>query len=292
MSREQEVARRRERARQEGLRAELVSGEPFLGRYRVTGRSGRAHEVKFRWARGAACRCDCQDYETKGLGTCKHIEAVWLHLEEHLGPERLSQQAARASRPSWAGAVLDRGSAVFFDLETQRIFEEVGGRHHLDRLGVSAAVTYSDADGGFRDYLEQDVPALIERLLQAPLIVGFNVLRFDYEVLAGYSAQADRLYGVPTLDMMLELEQSLNWRPGLESLARATLGTSKLATGLEAVEWFRQGRLSDVVRYCREDVEITRRLFEFGLSQGYLKVVDRQGQELSVPASWRAGAAA
>lgn len=273
------------------MRARLVAGEPFFGRYRVEGPSGRAHEVRFRWARGAVHRCDCQDYETHGLGTCKHIEAVWLHLESSFDAAVLEAQARRAEKPSWQGAPLD-GRTVFFDLETQRLFQDVGGRHHLDRLGVSAAVTYSEADGGFRSYLEPDVPALIERLLEAPLVVGFNVLRFDYEVLGGYSAEADRLYRVPTLDLMVELEEQLSWRPSLDSLARATLGLEKTGTGLDAVRYFREGRLEDLVRYCRQDVEITRRLFEFGLREGFLEVLDRQGQAVRVPAPWSTGLAA
>ena len=36
---------------------------------------------------------------------------------------------------------------VFFDLETQRTFDEVGGRHNIRKLGLSVAVTYSTADG-------------------------------------------------------------------------------------------------------------------------------------------------
>lgn len=290
-AREAEIERRRARAREEKLCARLIAGEPFFGRYRVVGRSGRAHEVRFRWVRGAVQRCDCQDYETKGLGTCKHIEAVWLFLQSSFDAALLEAQARRAAKPSWHGAALD-GRAVFFDLETQRLFQDVGGRHHLDRLGVAAAVTYSEADGGFRSYLEADVPELIERLLRAPLVVGFNILRFDYEVLAGYSAEAERLYRVPTLDLMLELQEQLSWRPSLDGVAQATLGLAKGGTGLDAVRYFREGRLDDVVRYCRQDVEITRKLFEFGLREGFLQVIDRQGQAVRVPASWSTGLAA
>lgn len=289
--RREAIEQRRARARQEGLQASLVSGEPFFGRYRVQGRSGRVHEVRFRWTRGAVHRCDCQDYETAGLGTCKHIEAVWMHLAATVDRAVLDAQARRAQEPSWLGAPSGPGT-VFFDLETQRLFQDVGGRHHLDRLGVSAAVTYSDRDGGFRSYLEADVPALIERLLEAPLVVGFNLLRFDYEVLAGYSERADGLYRVPTLDLMVELEDRLSWRPSLDGLARATLGVEKSGTGLEAVRYFREGRLQEVVDYCRRDVEITRRLFEFGLKEGYLLAADRQGQTVRVPAPWSTGLAA
>jgi len=290
-TREAAVRQRRERAQQEGLTARLVGGHPFFGRYVVGGPSGRVHVVRFRWTRGAVHRCDCKDYETNGLGTCKHVEAVWLHLESTVDPAELQAQAARAAEPSWRGAVLDH-RVVFVDVETRRLFQEVGGRHHLDRLGVSVAVTYCEADGGFRSYGEAEVPQLMARLLDAPLVVGFNVLRFDYEVLSGYSDEADRLYAVPTLDLMLELETRLGWRPGLDALAEATLGMAKGGTGLEAVHLFREGRLDELERYCRQDVELTRRLFEVGMRDGFLSVTGRDGAVLRVEAPWHAGLAA
>lgn len=287
---EEQRALRRERAAKEGLVAELVSGEPWLGRYRVTGQSGRVHQVKFRAVRGAVHRCDCQDFQTNGLGTCKHIEAVRLHVEA----TGLRDPAGRAAGqvgtagPSWEGARWGP-ETVFFDLETQRLFQEVGGRQRLDKLGLSAAVTFSEADGGFRTFFEEQAQELIGRLVRAQLVVGFNVLRFDYEVLAGYGPEADRLYAVPTLDILYELEQVLPFRPGLDALAAATLGAAKSASGPDAVRWFREGRLEEIARYCQHDVELTRRLFEHGLREGSVSVIDRQGQRLVVEAAWRQG---
>ena len=51
---------------------------------------------------------------------------------------------------------------VFFDLETQRSFQEVGGRHNIPRLGLSVAVTYSTADGEYRHYTTADEKRLAE----------------------------------------------------------------------------------------------------------------------------------
>ena len=282
------VAARRERALREGLRARRVGGDARCGRYRVEGPSGRSHVVRLRFVWGAVHRCDCTDYEVQGLGTCKHIEAALLGLQGELGPEGMLALQERAAVPSWRGARVGP-EVVYFDLETQRLFGEVGGRQRLDRLGLSAAVTYSEADGGFTDYLEADAGALIERLLRAPLVVGFNVLRFDYEVLAGYGERADGLYTVPTLDLMHELEAALGFRPGLDALARATLGVAKTADGLAAVRWYRQGRLPEVLAYCRDDVDLTRRLFWEGMVHGRLRVVDREGQVREVTAPWAFG---
>ena len=82
---------------------------------------------------------------------------------------------------------------VFFDLETRRSFQEVGGRHNICKLGLSVAVTYSTADGGYHHYTEETVDELIEEMKAADLVVGFNLLSFDYEVLRPYTGGVKRL---------------------------------------------------------------------------------------------------
>lgn len=44
----------------------------------------------------------------------------------------------------------------------------------------------------------------------------------------------------------------------------------KTAEGLQAVEWFRKGEMGKLTEYCRQDVAITRDLFQYGLENGHL----------------------
>jgi len=177
-------------------------------------------------------------------------------------------------------------NVVIFDLETQRTFQEVGGRRNLHRLGLAAAVTYSLRDGQFHHYLEQQAADLVAELKAADLVVGYNVIGFDYAVLQPYTQV--RLRQLPTLDMMLELERALGFRLGLDSVASATLGTRKSADGLQAVRWYRQGKLDQVLAYCQQDVEVTRQLYEFGRDNGWVAYWDRRrGVKRRVPVNWR-----
>jgi len=176
-------------------------------------------------------------------------------------------------------------NVVVFDLETQRTFQEVGGRHNLHRLGLAAAVTCSLRDGRFRHYLEPQAADLVAELQAADLVVGFNLLYFDYPVLQPYTQVL--LSQLPTLDLMLELERSLGFRLGLDAVASATLGTSKTADGLQAVRWYRQGKLDQVLAYCQQDVEVTRGVYEFGRDRGYVEYWDlRHGVKRRVPVNW------
>ena len=74
---------------------------------------------------------------------------------------------------------------VYFDLETQKSAEEVGGWDKIGQMGMSIGVTYSTARGSYLIYGEKQVEQLLKELQRADLIVGFNNLRFDYEVLHG-----------------------------------------------------------------------------------------------------------
>lgn len=173
---------------------------------------------------------------------------------------------------------------VYFDLETQKSAEEVGGWHRIRDMRMSLGVTYSTARGGYRIYPEAQVNALIEELRRADLVVGFNQLRFDYEVLHGYTVLD--LTQVPTLDLLVELQKILNHRLTLDSVASATLGAEKTADGLQALRWFREGRLLDIAEYCCYDVKITRLVHEFGRDRRQVFYTQRHGQVLPVPVSW------
>lgn len=175
---------------------------------------------------------------------------------------------------------------VFFDLESQNLFDDVGGRGNIDKLKVACGVTYSTEKNDFAVYWEKDVPALIAELKSATKVVGFNLQGFDYLVLRPYSPET-RFASIPTLDMLLELQKTLGFRIGLDSIASATLGATKTADGIKSVEWFRNGELDKVSEYCKADVDITRRVFEFGRDNGHIFYKSRLGSKLKVEVKWK-----
>ena len=173
---------------------------------------------------------------------------------------------------------------VYFDLETKKSAEEVGGWNNISRMGMSVGVLYSAARSEYRVYGETQVDELIRELQRAELVVGFNNLRFDYEVLHGYTALD--LRQLPTLDMLVELQSTLQHRLSLDSIATATFGIQKTAEGLQAIEWYKQGRLLEIAEYCCYDVKITRLVHEYGVAHRQLLYHNRFGKKLAVPVSW------
>ncbi len=173
---------------------------------------------------------------------------------------------------------------VYFDLETQKSADEVGGWNNINRMGMSVGVTYSTARGDYQIYGEKQVGDLLKELQRADLVVGFNILRFDYEVLHGYTPFD--LTQLPTLDMLVDLQNTLQHRLALDSIATATFGVEKTAEGLQAIEWFKQGKLLEIAEYCCYDVKITKLVHEYGVAQRQLHYNNRFGKKLTVPVKW------
>jgi len=174
---------------------------------------------------------------------------------------------------------------VFFDLETQKLFQEVGGRDPA-RLRLACGVTWSTARSDFTVYWERDAAALIAELKSAGRVIGFNIKGFDYEVLKPY-APSERLSYLPTLDLMDSIYRTLGFRVSLDAVAQGSLGAAKTAEGTQSVAWFRAGLLDKVAEYCKADVDLTRRVFEFGRDNGFVFYLSRLGSKQKVQVNWK-----
>ncbi|MDX1649695.1 MAG: ribonuclease H-like domain-containing protein, partial [Myxococcota bacterium] len=170
---------------------------------------------------------------------------------------------------------------VVFDLETQRSAEEVGGWHNAHRMRLALAVIWDSRERTFHAFREGQVEALLERLAAADLVVGFNARRFDYRVLRGYT---DRdLAALPTFDLLDAIHGRLGFRLALGHLGEETLGAAKSADGLQSLQWWREGRVEEIERYCRQDVALLRDLFEHAVRHGYLLFRTRRGERVRLP---------
>ena len=173
---------------------------------------------------------------------------------------------------------------VYFDLETQKSAAEVGGWDRKRDMKMSVGVTFSTADGQYRIFSEEQVNDMVKQLMRADLVVGFNIVNFDYEVLHGYTPLD--LHAVPTLDLMRDLEDKLQFRLSLDAVAKATLNAPKIANGMQALKWWKDGEIMKIAEYCCYDVKITKELHEHGQRHGEIFYLDRFGQKRSVKVKW------
>ena len=163
---------------------------------------------------------------------------------------------------------------VYFDLETQRTANDVGGWDKKSSMGVSVGVTYSTATQTYEIFPEKRVADLIDQLSRADLVVGYNIRRFDYEVLMGYTI-LDLPHHLNTLDLLEVVEKAAGHRLPLDSVAQATLGVGKTGDGLDAIRWWREGKIMEIAEYCCFDVKVTKLVHEYAVKHGTLNFMDR-----------------
>lgn len=169
------------------------------------------------------------------------------------------------------------------DIETQKIADEVGGWANIDKLGVSVACAYDSKTDSFLNFEEHQLQDL-HKLCKERLIIGYNIIGFDLKVLSAYGFDSRRL---DVFDLMLDVEASSGRRfVSLDVIAKATLGSQKIADGLQAVEWYKQGQIQKIIEYCLKDVEITRDVFNYGMKNGHVKIFRKEQDPAIVPVLW------
>ncbi len=174
---------------------------------------------------------------------------------------------------------------LVLDLETKRTFDDVGGRNALDKLGISVVGVYDYSNDTYRCYLEDEFGELQNRLIDASLIIGFNHISFDMPVLQPYlSIDVKKL---PLFDIMVDVQQIIGHRVGLDAIASSTLGEGKSGSGLDAIRYYNEGRWQELKDYCLKDVEVTKRVYEYGIKNKKISFKSKFGGAIKeVKVNW------
>ena len=173
---------------------------------------------------------------------------------------------------------------LYFDLETQKSADDVGGWGNSHLMKLAVGVVWDSREKRHFTYLEQDAVKLAEKLQTADLVVGFNVIGFDYAVLQPY-APCD-LLEIPTFDMLVSVHKQLGHRLSLNAIAQATLNAKKSADGLISLQWYKEGKMDKIIEYCIQDVEITRDVFLHGVDKGHLLYDSRSKGRQRMDVDW------
>ena len=173
---------------------------------------------------------------------------------------------------------------LYFDLETQKSADDVGGWGNIHDMKLAVGVVWDSCEQEYFSYLEGAASQLVKKLQTADLVVGFNVKKFDYGVLQPY-ADFD-LDEITTFDMLIDVNKKLGHRLSLNHLAENTLNAAKSADGLVSLQWYKEGKIDKIIEYCKQDVEITRDLFLYGESHGYVKYSTRSGVAKDLKVDW------
>ena len=145
---------------------------------------------------------------------------------------------------------------VFLDIETRALADEVGGWGELRRGagGISIIVTLEDPDNGMAVWDEYSLPELAEYLVRADEVITWNGFHFDIPVIENMLGRSLALNNHRDLKMELKARS-------LEEAGQRYCGRGKTADGTDAVRFLREGRIAELVNYCRDDVELLRDIY-------------------------------
>ncbi len=157
---------------------------------------------------------------------------------------------------------------IILDIETKNSFQEVGSNNATD-LDISLLVIYDYKDEKYKTFMEKDFPELWKILEQTDLIIGYNSDTFDIPLLNKY--YSGDLTQIKSLDLLVPIRESLGRRIRLDSVASGTLGKNKSGDGLDAIKWWKNGEIEKIKKYCKQDVQVTKEVYEYAIKNKKLK---------------------
>jgi len=178
---------------------------------------------------------------------------------------------------------------VIFDVETQKLFEEIQERDP-GKLLVSVVSVYRrkldenlrEIEGVMKSFWideagrEPRIGGMWPWFEEADRVIGFNSLGFDVPALQPlYEGDFSKLNH---FDIMDKVKMALGHRLSLDAIAKETLGKTKSGVGTQAVEWWKakdDKSLDLLQKYCEMDVLVTKDVYDFGLENRSLKYMDK-----------------
>lgn len=149
---------------------------------------------------------------------------------------------------------------IVFDLETQNTFNDVGSNDPT-ALDISVGCVYDSGTDTYTTVVIDELQKLWPIFEQAEVLVGYNSNHFDIPLLNKY--YPGDLTKIKSIDLLEDIRTSLGRRLRLDSIAQATIGAKKSGNGLMAIKWWREGDIASIKKYCKQDVKVTKEIFEY-----------------------------
>jgi hypothetical protein len=163
--------------------------------------------------------------------------------------------------------------AVFMDIETLDFFSDpaiaiLPRAKQIQAMRFGLAVTIDDRQtSGPELWIGADVcRSLWDYLLQADLVVGWNILDFDYNIIRRMASACPT--NPNTCDMFDRIRMHTGRWYKLGDCAEANGVGEKSADGQQAAQWLRAGEWQRAAEYCEQDVRLTQRLYDLARTDG------------------------
>lgn len=170
---------------------------------------------------------------------------------------------------------------VIIDLETKHTFRDF---NEHEKLGVSVMALYDYTTQKGVVFEEKELNKSFPLLENASYVIGYNSNGFDLPVLQAY--YPGNILTLSTFDLLEDIRIKIGRRLGLNDIAAATLGKKKTGHGLMAIDYYKEGKIEELKKYCLDDVMITKELFEYGVKYGEVQYINEVGRN-TIRVEWK-----
>ena len=179
---------------------------------------------------------------------------------------------------------MENENVTYLDIETQHLVTEFpGGWKREENYGkIKVAEVGILQNNVYETYGEDEIDKLLNKLDNTKLIVGHNIIKFDYKVLGYYIDNKDMKKLVDkAFDTMLEFAKHTGkggWVP-LNDLARRNFGMGKTEDSIDIPKMWRDGKHDEVKSYLLNDLKMTEKVFLHGRKGGKFKYEHKEWGE-------------
>lgn len=163
---------------------------------------------------------------------------------------------------------------LVFDTEAKEVADDFLNN------GISYLAFYRSDTDKIEGYFEPDVKKFLDDMNAADEIIGYNIYGYDFPVLKKYFSFD--LSKKRVIDLYKIIADTHNVYLKLDNISQATLGNAKIAHGLDAVRFYKEGNLDKLKEYCDMDVQLTKDVYEFIKKNRYFYYVDGLGNKIKL----------
>lgn len=170
---------------------------------------------------------------------------------------------------------------LILDVETKYSFRDF---KDPKKLQVTVVATYDYKTNQSYVFEEKELSRLFNLFENSSYLIGFNIIDFDLPVLSAYYPGNIEIFS--KFDILDDIKNKIGRRISLNEVINATLSKKKSGHGLMAIDYYRQGKIEELKKYCLDDVMLTKELFDFGVNNGKIYYPDVNGKR-EVVVDWK-----
>ena len=172
---------------------------------------------------------------------------------------------------------------IIYDTEIQNLippkdgnlnpkFKYCKGWNDYIGMGLACAVIYDVIRQKYHVFDEYEIDDLQNRLEKTDLVVGFNNLKFDNNLLAVYDINIPKEKSYDILAEVARAAKTPNSFSGLslDSICSVNFNTSKSGDGADAPKLYQRGCWGALFNYCLADVHLTKKVLDRIIETGHI----------------------